>query len=80
MGSVPSPVPLRPRPGEDGASVGKFLAGKFLAGKFLAGKFLAGKFPAGKFPAGKFPAGKFQVSRFVPMLSYQCRSSSVCGL
>ena len=75
MGSVPSPVPLRPRPGEDGASVGKFLAGKFLAGKFLAGKFLAGKFPA-----GKFPAGKFQVSRFVPMLSYQCRSSSVCGL
>ncbi len=65
MGSVPSPVPLRPRPGEDGASVGKFLAGKFLAGKFLA---------------GKFPAGKFQVSRFVPMLSYQCRSSSVCGL
>lgn len=60
MGSVPSPVPLRPRPGEDGASVGKFLAGKFLAGKFLA--------------------GKFQVSRFVPMLSYQCRSSSVCGL
>ena len=70
MGSVPSPVPLRPRPGEDGASVGKFLAGKFLAGKFLAGKFLA----------GKFPAGKFQVSRFVPMLSYQCRSSSVCGL
>ena len=65
MGSVPFPVPLRPRPGEDGASVGKFLAGKFLAGKFLA---------------GKFPAGKFQVSRFVPMLSYQCRSSSVCGL
>ncbi len=55
MGSVPSPVPLRPRPGEDGASVGKFLAGKFLA-------------------------GKFQVSRFVPMLSYQCRSSSVFGL
>jgi len=65
MGSVPSPVPLRPRPGEYGASVGKFLAGKFLAGKFLA---------------GKFPAGKFQVSRFVPMLSYQCRSSSVSGL
>ncbi len=70
MGSVPFPVPLRPRPGEDGAGVGKFLAGKFLAGKFLAGKFLA----------GKFPAGKFQVSRFVPMLSYQCRSSSVFGL
>ena len=70
MGSVPFPVPLRPRPGEDGAGVGKFLAGKFLAGKFLAGKFLA----------GKFPAGKFQVSRFVPMLSYQCRSSSVSGL
>ena len=70
MGSVPFPVPLRPRPGEDGAGVGKFLAGKFLAGKFLAGKF----------PAGKFPAGKFQVSRFVPMLSYQCRSSSVSGL
>ena len=65
MGSVPFSVPLRPRPGEDGAGVGKFLAGKFLAGKFLA---------------GKFPAGKFQVSRFVPMLSYQCRSSSVCGL
>jgi len=65
MGSVPFPVPLRPRPGEDGAGVGKFLAGKFLAGKFLA---------------GKFPAGKFQVSRFVPMLSYQCRSSSVSGL
>jgi len=65
MGSVPFPVPLRPRPGEDGAGVGKFLAGKFLAGKF---------------PAGKFPAGKFQVSRFVPMLSYQCRSSSVSGL
>ena len=60
MGSVPFPVPLRPRPGEDGASVGKFLAGKFLA--------------------GKFPAGKFQVSRFVPMLSYQCRSSSVSCL
>jgi len=60
MGSVPFPVPLRPRPGEDGAGVGKFLAGKFLA--------------------GKFPAGKFQVSRFVPMLSYQCRSSSVSGL
>jgi len=75
MGSVPFPVPLRPRPGEDGAGVGKFLAGKFLAGKFLAGKFLAGKFLA-----GKFPAGKFQVSRFVPMLSYQCRSSSVSGL
>ncbi len=65
MGSVPFPVPLRPRPGEEGAGVGKFLAGKFLAGKFLA---------------GKFPAGKFQVSRFVPMLSYQCRSSSVSGL
>ncbi len=55
MGSVPFPVPLRPRPGEDGAGVGKFLA-------------------------GKFPAGKFQVSRFVPMLLYECRSSSVFGL